>query len=147
MKNILPIILGLILINCEKDDYQDDPIRATWLVEYDQDNSDGDTAYYQEAYKFNDEKLFKKVKFSINNIDTYVSSEEFTWKNNDPSCSPANCTNYNEAIQEYTINGEIENVVFSNPIETDYGETIFSRATFGKVVMERQAEDIFWNNF
>ena len=147
MKNILPIILSLILINCEKDDYQDDPIRATWLVEYDQDNSDGDTAYYQEAYKFNDEKLFKKVKFSINNIDTYVSSEEFNWKNNDPSCSPANCTNYNEAIQEYTINGEIENVVFSNPIETDYGETIFSRATFGKVVMERQAEDIFWNNF
>ena len=147
MKNILPIILSLILINCEKDDYQDDPIRATWLVEYDQDNSDGDTAYYQKAYKFNDEKLFKKVKFSINNIDTYVSSEEFTWKNNDPSCSPANCTNYNEAIQEYTINGEIENVVFSNPIETDYGETIFSRATFGKVVMERQAEDIFWNNF
>ena len=147
MKNILPIILSLILVNCEKDDYQDDPIRATWLVEYDQDNSDGDTAYYQEAYKFNDEKLFKKVKFSINNIDTYVSSEEFTWKNNDPSCSPANCTNYNEAIQEYTINGEIENVVFSNPIETDYGETIFSRATFGKVVMERQAEDIFWNNF
>jgi hypothetical protein len=147
MKNILPIILSLILVNCEKDDYQDDPIRATWLVEYDQDNSDGDTAYYQEAYKFNDEKLFKKVKFSINNIDTYVSSEEFTWKNNDPSCSPANCTNYNEAIQEYTINGEIENVVFSNPIETDYGETIYNRAIFGKVVMERQAEDIFWNNF
>ena len=95
MKNILPVILSLILVNCEKDDYQDDPIRATWLVEYDQDNSDGDTAYYQEAYKFNDEKLFKKVKFSINNIDTYVSSEEFTWKNNDPSCSPSNCTNYN----------------------------------------------------
>ena len=87
------------------------------------------------------------IKFSINNIDTYVSSEEFTWKNNDPSCSPANCTNYNEAIQEYTINGEIENVVFSNPIETDYGWTIYNRATFGKVVMERQAEDIFWNNF
>jgi hypothetical protein len=65
MKNILPIILSLILINCEKDDYQDDPIRATWLVEYDQDNSDGDTAYYQKAYKFNDEKLFKKVKFLI----------------------------------------------------------------------------------
>ena len=147
MKNILPIILSLILVNCEKDDYQDDPIRATWLVEYDQDNSDGDTAYYQEAYKFNDEKLFKKVKFSINNIDTYVSSEEFTWKNNDPSCSPANCTNYNEAVQEYTINSEIENVVFSNPIETDYGWTIYYRATFGKVVMERQAEDVFWNNF
>ena len=49
MKNILPVILSLILFNCEKDDYQDDPIRATWLVEYDQDNSDGDTAYYQEA--------------------------------------------------------------------------------------------------
>ena len=147
MKNILPVILSLILVNCEKDDYQDDPIRATWLVEYDQDNSDGDTAYYQEAYKFNDEKLFKKVKFSINNIDTFVSSEEFTWKNNDPSCSPANCTNYNEAVQEYTINSEIENVVFSNPIETDYGWTIYNIATFGKVVMERQAEDVFWNNF
>jgi hypothetical protein len=56
MKNILTIILSLILVNCEKDDYQDDPLRATWLVEYDQDNSDGDTAYYQKAYKFNDEK-------------------------------------------------------------------------------------------
>ena len=126
MKNILPVILSLILFNCEKDDYQDDQIRATWLVEYDQDNSDGDTAYYQEAYKFNDEKLFKKVKFSINNIHTYVSSEEFTWKNNDPSCRPANCTNHNEAVQEYTINGEIENVVFSNPIETDDGWTIYN---------------------
>ena len=147
MKNILPVILSLILFNCEKDDYQDDQIRATWLVEYDQDNSDGDTAYYQEGYEFSDEMLFKKVKFSINNIDTYVSEEEFTWKNNDPSCRPANCTNHNKAVQEYTINGEIENVVFSNPIETDYGWTIFNRATFDKVVMERQAEDIFWNNF
>ena len=147
MKNILPVILSLILFNCEKDDYQDDQIRATWLVEYDQDNSDGDTAYYQEGYEFSDEMLFKKVKFSINNIDTYVSEEEFTWKNNDPSCRPANCTNHNEAVQEYTINGEIENVVFSNPIETDDGWTIYNRATFGKVVMKRQAEDVFWNNF
>ena len=146
MKNILPVILSLILFNCEKDDYQDDQIRATWLVEYDQDNSDGDTAYYQEGYEFSDEMLFKKVKFSINNIDTYVSSEEFTWKNNDPSCSPANCTNHNEAVQEYTINSEIENVVFSNPIEWE-GWTIYNRATFGKVVMKRQAEDVFWNNF
>ena len=147
MKNILSIILSLILVNCEKDDYQDDPIRATWLVEYDQDNSDGDTAYYQEGYEFSDEMLFKKVKFSINNIDTYVSEEEFTWKNNDPSCRPANCTNHNKAVQEYTINGEIENVVFSNPIERD-GWTIYNRATFGKVVMERQADkQAFWNNF
>ena len=147
MKNILPVILSLILFNCEKDDYQDDQIRATWLVEYDQDNSDGDTAYYQEGYEFSDEMLFKKVKFSINNIDTYVSEEEFTWKNNDPSCRPANCTNHNEAVQEYTINGEIENVVFSNPIERD-GWTIYNRATFGKVVMERQADkQAFWNNF
>ena len=147
MKNILPVILSLILFNCEKDDYQDDQIRATWLVEYDQDNSDGDTAYYQEGYEFSDEMLFKKVKFSINNIDTYVSEEEFTWKNNDPSCRPANCTNHNKAVQEYTINGEIENVVFSNPIERD-GWTIYNRATFGKVVMERQADkQAFWNNF
>ena len=77
-----------------------------------------------------------------------MSSEEFTWKNNDPSCRPANCTNHNEAVQEYTINGEIENVVFSNPIQTDDGWTIYNRATFGKVVMERQADkDVFWNNF
>ena len=65
MKKLLLIIFSLTLINCEKDGVgEDDPIRATWLGEFESEDYNGDTAYFQVVYKFNDDLLdldkFKK---------------------------------------------------------------------------------------
>ena len=65
MKKLLLIIFSLTLINCEKDGVgEDDPIRATWLGEFESEDYNGDTAYFQVVYKFNDDLLYTKSKFS-----------------------------------------------------------------------------------
>ena len=145
MKKLIFIILSLILINCEKDNgSQDDPIRASWLGEFDVENSDGDTVYFQIALKFNDDLLYTKAKSSINNIDTYEPEEQpVPWKNNDSNCKPADCANYDSVNQEYTIDGEIVRIVFTN----DFNKFIINILYEDDLELERQAEDVFWNNF
>ena len=140
MKKLLLIIFSLTLINCEKDGVgKDDPIRATWLGEFESEDYNGDTAYFQVVYKFNDDLLYAKSKFSVNNIDTYEPEEQpVSWKNNDPDCIPFKCVNYDSVKQDYTIDGEIVNIVFTNDFKNFINDGI---------EFKRQAEDIFWNNF
>ena len=140
MKKLLLIIFSLTLINCEKDGVgEDDPIRATWLGEFESEDYSGDTAYFQVVYKFNDDLLYTKSKFSVNNIDTYEPEEQpVSWKNNDPDCIPFKCVSYDSVNQDYTIDGEIVNIVFTNDFKNFINDGI---------EFKRQAEDIFWNNF
>ena len=140
MKKLLLIIFSLTLINCEKDGVgEDDPIRATWLGEVESEDYNGDTAYFQVVYKFNDDLLYTKSKFSVNNIDTYEPEEQpVSWKNNDPDCIPFKCVNYDSVNQDYTIDGEIVNIVFTNDFKNFINDGI---------EFKRQAEDIYWNNF
>ena len=87
----------------------------------------------------NDDLLYTKSKFSVNNIDTYEPEEQpVSWKNNDPDCIPFKCVSYDSVNQDYTIDGEIVNIVFTNDFENFINDGI---------EFKRQAEDIFWNNF
>jgi|TARA_B110000444_G_scaffold261390_1_gene313127 hypothetical protein len=125
------------LINCSKDDPQFDPISGVWLSESNTDNTDGDTVYYQYAHNFTDGQFGVKTKFSINSVENSISEKGGAWKNNDPNCKLEDCPGANSINQEYTINGEIVFIIFSNN---------FNSLTWNGVRFEKK-DEIFYSDF
>ena len=120
------------------------------------DNGVCSTSYRQKILLFSDENVNTKDKGIFEgseNLDPetvgfswYADETEFSWTNNDPNCSPANCINYSKEIQEYTIDLEIVKVVFSNPIEIDLGRNIFNKMIIDGLSYDR-VEELIWINF